>query len=530
MANFRWGKRAKGLLLMLLFLLPVIVHAQFDYIVTANGTITITGYNGPDGTVIIPSMTNGYPVTDIGNSAFYENTSLSSVVVPNSVTVIESDAFADCYNLTNISIGSGVTNIGGNVIAFGGHSSIGDNAFLYCPSLVAITVDPQNPVYSSTNGVMFNNNQTTLVQFPGGLSESYTIPNSVNKIGFEAFATANLTGLTIPGSVTTIGSNVFSDCDSLMSIWIGSGVTNLDMFLSCPSLTNVTVDPENSVYGSTNGVLFNKEETMLIEFPEGLGGSYTVPDSVTNIGDEAFANANLTSLTIPNNVTSIGNNALYDCDSLMWVWLGSSITNLGEPFTSPSGVVIENSTFAFCPSLTNITVDPENPVYSSVNGVVFNKDKTTLIEFPEGLGGNYTIPDGVTNIGDEAFYQCGNLSGVFFQGDAPNAGFFVFLNDSATVYYLPGTTGWGNTFGGDSTALWLPQIQTSDGYFGIQTNQFGFNINWASGQTVVVEACTNLLNPVWQPIQTNTLMNSSVYFSDSQWTNYPSRYYRISPQ
>jgi len=95
---------------------------------------------------------------------------------------------------------------------------------------------------------------------------------------------------------------------------------------------------------------------------------------------------------------------------------------------------------------------------------------------------------------------------------------------------LPGTTGWGTTFGGIQTALWQPQIQTNDGSFGVQSNGFGFDITWASGMTVVVEACTNLVNPSWFPVETNFLNNGSFYFRDSSWTNYPVRFYRLSSQ
>jgi hypothetical protein len=107
----------------------------------------------------------------------------------------------------------------------------------------------------------------------------------------------------------------------------------------------------------------------------------------------------------------------------------------------------------------------------------------------------------------------------------------VFFNDSsiARAYYLPGTTGWAdfsaNT--GIPALPWLPLIQTSDAGLGVRTNQFGFNIAWASGQMVVVEACTNLANPVWSPVSTNTLTSSTSYFSDPQSSNYPARFYRI---
>jgi hypothetical protein len=122
------------------------------------------------------------------------------------------------------------------------------------------------------------------------------------------------------------------------------------------------------------------------------------------------------------------------------------------------------------------------------------------------------------------------LTGVYFEGNAPSIGVYVFLGDNnVTVYYLLGTTGWSYFLSQVSIlgALWNPLIQTGDGSLGVQTNQFGFNINWASGQTVVVEACTDLANPIWSPVGTNTLPGGSSYFSDPQWTNYPGRFYRI---
>jgi hypothetical protein len=183
---------------------------------------------------------------------------------------------------------------------------------------------------------------------------------------------------------------------------------------------------------------------------------------------------------------------------------------------------------------------------------LFDKSQTTLIQYPGGrIGADYRIPDSVTNIaefalsfsgsltnvtiatnitsiGYGAFNSCSSLTGVYFQGTPPSldwggdAGF-----SDATVYYLPGTAGWGTTFGGRPTALWLPLLQTTDGSFGVRTNQFGFNITWASGQNVVVEACTNPANPVWLPLSTNTLSDGAFYFTDSQWANYPSRFYRL---
>ena len=157
-------------------------------------------------------------------------------------------------------------------------------------------------------------------------------------------------------------------------------------------------------------------------------------------------------------------------------------------------------------------------------GVLFNKSQTMLICCPMGKAGSYTIPNSVTNISQYACALCISLSSIYFTDNAPILSPGVFSGDTATVYYLPWTTGWTTPFGGLTAVPWLPQAQTSDATFGVQTNQFGFNINWVSGQTVVVEASTDLIS--WQSVGTNTLTGGSSYFSDSQWTKYPGRYYR----
>jgi hypothetical protein len=203
--------------------------------------------------------------------------------------------------------------------------------------------------------------------------------------------------------------------------------------------------------------------TLTITGYDGSGGEVSIPSTindlpVTSIGSWAFYSTSVTNVTIPDSVTSIGDGA-----------------------------------FAYCSSLTNVT-----------------------------------IPNSVTSIGDWMFAFCSSLTKVYFQGNAPVADPFAFYGDcNATVYYLYETTGWVPMFDGLPTASWLPQVQTSDGSFGVQANQFGFNINWANGTVVVVEACTNLVNPVWSAVGTNTLTAGLSYFSDPQWTNYPGRFYRL---
>jgi hypothetical protein len=216
-------KRFRILMLLMLpqLFLPVIVRAQFIY-VTNNGAITITGYTGSGGTLVIPNTINGLPVTAIGSDAFFNTaltwvaigtnvttigggafqacTSLSSIYLPNSVTSIGNDAFWDCAALPAITIPISVTNIGVTV-------------FYNCSSLTAITVDANNPAYSSANGVLFTKSQTTLIQYPEAKTGAYQIPSGVTNIGAYAFKYCYyLTNVTIPTSVMSIGTSGFAAC------------------------------------------------------------------------------------------------------------------------------------------------------------------------------------------------------------------------------------------------------------------------------------------------------------------------------
>ena len=423
---FRTVCATRLLPLLLFLLLPAVVQAQYQY-TTNNNTITITGYTGSGGAVSIPNTINGLPVTSIGASAFDNCTSLTSVTIPASVTYIAYLAFYGCSSLTSVTIGSGVTDIVG--VAFGG-----------CTNLRAFVVDPNNLAYSSVGAVLFDKSQTTLIEYPG-VAGSYTIPNSVTSIADDAFEYCyNLTSVTIPTSVTNIGVFAFGDCNSLSAI---------------------TVDPGNSVYSNISGVLFDKSQTTLIEYPGGQSGSYTVPSSVTRIGNWAFNNCTgLTGVTIPDSVTSIGWQA-FDGTSLTSVVIPSSVTSIpGMAFfqcydlasvTIPDTVTsIGESAFSDCTSLTSVVIP--NGV-TSIGESAFS-DCSSLT--------NVTIPNSVTSIEDYGFGYCTKLTGVYFLGNAPSLGgpdVFVDVGgyDPATVYYLPGATGFGTMFGGLPTALWTGQ-------------------------------------------------------------------------
>ena len=244
-------------------------------------------------------------------------------------------------------------------------------------------------------------------------SEKYDI--YTYKVGSDG--TVTITGcddsaqgaITIPSQidgkpVTSIGSCAFHGCSSLTSITIPNSVTSIGIaFDWCKKLTQINVDTANTVYSSVNGVLFSKDKTELIRYPEGKADtSYAIPNGVTSIGYWAFCDCySLTSITIPDSVTSIGTMAFEDCSSLTSITIPGSVTS------------IDDNAFYVCRKLNQINVDTANTAYSSVNGVLFNKEKTKLIRYPIGKADtSYSIPDGVTSIGDYAFSWCSSLTSI----------------------------------------------------------------------------------------------------------------------
>jgi hypothetical protein len=290
------------------------------------------------------------------------------------------------------------------------------------------------------------------------------------------------------------------------------------------------VDPSNPAYLSVAGVLFNKGQTSLIEYPAGAAAtSYTIPNSTTCIADSAFAYSDtLTNVTIPVSVTNIGDEAFENCFSLTTVTIPNRVTSIGNhvfdgcydltSVTIPDGVTsIGEYAFSECFSLTSITIPN-----SVTNLAIGSFDQCGLT--------SVTIGRGVSSIGDAAFADCGYLTSILFTGNPPAAAEGVFgLDYGVTAYYLAGTTGWGsfsvNT--GLPVVLWNPLIQASGPGFGVHGNQFGFDILGTTSIAVVVEACTNLANPVWTPLQRLSLTNGVVHFSDPQWTPYTSRFYSL---
>ena len=179
--------------------------------------------------------------------------------------------------------------------------------------------------------------------------QSVAIPSSVTSIGIQAFYRClNLPEVAIPDSVTRIGQNAFGVCGSLTSVTIPSSVIGIEsgIFSTCRNLTSIEVDPENPSYSSDGGVLFNKEQTTLVQVPSGLTGTYAIPSGVTSIGVQAFDSCSgLTNVIIPSGVTSIGIYAFLGCSGMTSVDIPDSVTSIGD------------AAFSDCSSLTTVTFD-----------------------------------------------------------------------------------------------------------------------------------------------------------------------------
>ena len=365
---------------------------------TETGVLTISGtgdmadystYSPFDDNNSVESVIIENGVTSIGGGVFEYCTSLISVTIPNSVTSIGDSAFFGCTSLTSVTIPNSVT-------------SIGDSAFYNCTSLTSVTIP--NTVTSIGDSAFYNCTSLTGV----------TIPDSVTSIGRSAFSTCkSLISVTIPNSVTSIGRSAFSNCTSLKSVTIPNSVTSIGdyafyvcYFTSENFVNNSNVELDYSskptIVDTDAGGFCIKDNELVNMRPTYAIGEVTIPNSVTSIDDDAFDSCiNLKSVTIPDSVTNIGNKAFYNCKSL-----------------------------------TSIEVSDNNGNYSSVDGILFNKDKSELITYPAGKADSeYAIQNSVASIGDSAFENCTCLTSVTIPDSVTSIGdgAFAFCTSLASV-------------------------------------------------------------------------------------------------
>lgn len=440
------------------------------------------------GSVILPEN-----LTVISEGVFTRCTSLSNVDIPEGVTSIDKDAFRSCISLKSITLPSNISYIGDSsfdgsglisitipsgvidryafsycsgleeVIILADVTQISPLSFYKCEKLTGYTISEENPYLATEGGVLFNKDKTVLIRYKETLtSTSYTIPSSVKEINPYAFYYVNnLTSITIPKGVESIHKSAFAQCASLTSIEIPDSVTTIgeEAFYACTSLKSVTVP--NSVTSMGDFAFHNCKKLETVTLQNGL----------TAINNRMFSGcSNLTDITIPNTVKSIGANAFNGCTNLTSIDIPKSVTRIDENAFTASGLTdititaatigenafyacrklktvkissdvnqIAYNAFVNCPALLSIEVDHDNESYSSVDGTLFNKDKTVLIRYPAALSeSKYIIPNGVVEIGDFAFSFSNNLTEVIISETVTDIGSYAFSNcANIETLYIP---------------------------------------------------------------------------------------------
>lgn len=324
-------------------------------------------------------------------------------------------------------------------------------------TLEQIVVSPLNPAYASWDGVLYSRDQTRLVRFPEGRVGEFRIPEGVTHIGVNGFAgSTGLTRVAIPVSVVQIEDAAFLGCSALTGIELPAALSRIGnaAFAECSSLTDIAI-----------------------------------PDSVTQLGNGIFASCvSLMHASIGDGATHIGDWTFHDCRNLVWVSLGSRVSRLGE---SAFGLNTGASR-----RLQAINVAPDNPAFTSRQGILFDAGGRTLLRCPQGRKDDLVIPAGTTSIAPYAFLDCFDLrrifvppevtvvgerafdtrlrscfygcsyfgasADVYFLGDAPAADqpFGPSDDDSSsppTVFYRSGTLGWTEKFDRAPTIAWSGQ-------------------------------------------------------------------------
>jgi hypothetical protein len=430
-------------------LLPVTVvladkktSGDWTYTVGEANEATITEYGGEDVEVSVPAELDGIPVKHIGNMVFFScgglrekpftkitlpegietlgsslcvSADITEITFPASLRSIGPSAFTGTA-LTKVSIPAGVTNIG-------------DGAFGNCSQLMQIDVDPGNQSYSSIDGVLFDKESKTLVQYPYAKGAEYVIPEGVTTIGAMAFTGGeNLTSVIIPKGVTVIGEHAFQD-SGLTEVVLPDGLQTIgkSAFLRCSNLTEInvpatvtsigegalasgekipeiSVDPKNAKYSSVDGVLFDKDKKTLCQFPGGRSGTYTVPEGVTAIAAGAFMDTKLSSIVVPASVATIAEGAFKWNKSLTNVVLPEalmgSIDSYGLPEKLASKLMSESAGPAEQLASSSLTLEVASGTYQNV---------TLKNEYPRSV---YIQHDGGTAFIDKSALSDEELSAL----------------------------------------------------------------------------------------------------------------------
>ena len=380
------------------------------YEVTGEGEVKVARCDSSAVNVYIPEYIlyndYSYMVTEIGPYAFAQdgyineyddNYNLSTVSIPNSVKNIDVGAFYKCRYLKSVNLPSDI-------------KTINEYTFRFCNSLTNITI----PDSVQSIGDMAFENCCSL--------SDVVLPDNVISIGRYSFDSCyNLSEISIPDSTFIIGEYSFYNCKNIRMIEIGYNVENIGFlaFGSCEKLTNIMVDSKNKYYSSDDGILFNKNQSEIIQYPcANERKNYNIPNSVTTIGHHAFSDcSNLLNIFFPNSVESIENYAFSNCDQITSVFISRSIRNIGEGIfyncEKLTTVVLPKNiseigyrTFYNCKSLKNITLT-ENITTIGVEAFYGCSCLEYLI-----------IPTSMTTINSDSFFNCTSLTDVYYTGSA----------------------------------------------------------------------------------------------------------------
>lgn len=430
----------------------------------------------------------------IDEFAFKSCTSLKSIDLPKLVQSIGAGVFSNCIGLTTFTISSSISSIGENAFygCIGLDSisipstvtSIGNSAFAECKNLKTIylystQLSQLSGILSASyvENIIIGSNFTSIPPYyfsNCNSLKSVIIPTSVNSIGEEAFTNTGLISVDLPSSITSIGNRAFNYCSGLQYITIPSSITSISnyAFTNCNSLKSVYYNANQS-NSFANIFYMSKIDTLIIgsnitSIPDNFFSycvglkSVTLPTSVTSIGNQAFSGCSglmsiflpqslisigiyafdactkLDSISIPQSITSISDGTFSGCTSLSYISLPSSVTSIGEGAFSRcfslSSVAISSSVtsigeYAFS-GIGSVNIEENNPMYRSLDGVVFNKSLTKLIHYPSDKTGTFTIPSTVSEIISNAFFNCKGLNTVFIPYTVSTLGYDIFGGDT----------------------------------------------------------------------------------------------------
>lgn len=259
-------------------------------------------------------------------------------------------------------------------------------------------------------------NESGHVEIPSSI-EGYPVTH----IGNSAFLGRDITGVTFPDTVTSIGDFSFAHCPNLTTVNISENVTFIDIgaFVDCENLTGIWVDPQNWDYSSDEqGVLYSKNKMKLVQVPGSFQGSFEIPEGVIYIGFAAFEGCSgLTDITIAESVREIEGYAFCSCTELSRLYIPSLVQYIGK------------NAFENCTKLTCVDVAEDNPYFcSDENGTLYTKDKSEIIYVPGAFAGDYVVPKGTTKIGDDFFADCPGLTSVTIPEGVTHIGNYAFYN------------------------------------------------------------------------------------------------------